>query len=475
MFAGSVEMMTSIATTIGTFVAGTGFDDIPVEIVERAKDLLLDSVGLAFAATTFDFSIKARAVASALGTGPSPIIGTAELFALRDAMLVNGIHVHGLDFDDTHGASVSHVSSSSVPLALGLAADRHASGRDLLTAYILAVEINSRLGAAANFGFHTHGFHPTGLVGTFGCAVGAAKLLGLDAAGIARAQGIAGSFASSNLEFLETGAWTKRIHPGWAAVSGYTAAIFAMHAYEAPPFVYEGRYGLYNTHLPPGASADLAACTKGLGDQWEVLQVAVKPFPLCHFNHTCADAALHLVTHEGLRADEVERIDALVSPAVFDSVCLPRENKIRPRSEYDAKFSLPFVVAASIVRGRFTLAELHDDALCDPEILALAERVTCVPDRASGHPIHLSGEVIVTRKDGSVVSHREQIHRGSGDRPMMRAELVDKYTANMALCTEPATDPAATDPATVDRVLNAVFSADSFDDAADLARILQGR
>lgn len=460
-----MAVMASIAGTIGTFVADTGFDDIPAEIVERAKDLLLDSIGLAFAATTFDFSRNGRAVASALGTGPSPIIGTAETFALRDAMLVNGINVHGLDFDDTHGASVSHVSASSVPLALGLAADRHRSGRELLTAYILAIEVNARLGAAANFGFHTHGFHPTGLVGTFGCAVGAAKLLGLDAIGTARAQGIAGSFASSNLEFLETGAWTKRIHPGWAAVSGYTAAVFAMHAYEAPPFIYEGRYGLYNTHLPPGTFADLAACTKGLGDQWEVLQVAVKPFPLCHFNHTCADAALHMVTHDDLRADQIESIDALVSPAVFESVCLPRENKVRPRSAYDAKFSLPFVVAASIVRGRFTLAELHDDALHDEEILALADRVHCVPDPASGHPVHLSGEVIVTRKDGSVLRHREQIHRGSGDRPIGRDELITKYRCSMAL---------ATDDATTDRVLNAVLTADSFADAADLARVLQG-
>ena len=379
---------TPISLTIGEFAAGLRPEHIPAEVLQQARLLILDCVGIAFASTTFEFSKRAIAAATALDNGTHAVIANPQRLTLRDAILVNGINVHGLDFDDTHVASVTHVSASSFPTALGVAAGRGMSTAEMLAAYVLAIEVSARIGAAANSGFHTVGFHPTGLVGAFGCSVGAAKLLGLPARLVAAAQGIAGSMASGNMEFLETGAWTKRIHPGWAGVAGVTAATFAQQGFEAPPYIYEGRYGLYNLHLPPGTVADLAMCTKGFGEIWELMSTAVKPFPACHFTHGCAEAALQLVREEGLTASQVKSMQGLVHPGVMGVVCEPYENKLKPRSEYDAKFSLPYVIAASIVRDRFSLAELDDASLHDPEILDLAAKCVCVADPTSTHPIH---------------------------------------------------------------------------------------
>ncbi len=218
----------TIAETLAGFMAGLTLDDIPAQIVERAKYLMLDAVGIAFASRRFEFAERSLAAMAALGgAGDAAVIGFAERLPFRDAALVNGVLVHGLDFDDTHLGGVVHPSASLLPTMLAVAAREHASGAQALAAYIGGVEAVARLGAVAKGGFHQVGFHPTGLVGAFGCALAAGRLMRLDAAQLATAQGIALSTAAGSLEFLEDGAWNKRLHPGWAAVAGITAAALA--------------------------------------------------------------------------------------------------------------------------------------------------------------------------------------------------------------------------------------------------------
>src|SRR5687768_9846469 len=176
-----------------------------------------------------------------LGEGDQPVIGLALRLGLRDAAMLNGLLIHGLDYDDTHLAGVVHVSAAALPTAMGMASARHLSGSDLLLGYILAVEVAGRIGAAAAGGFHRAGFHPTGVAGAFGAAVAAARLDNSTVEQIATAQGFAGSLASGTMEFTERGAWTKRAHAGWAAVCGITAAAFARQGFVSPERVYEGR------------------------------------------------------------------------------------------------------------------------------------------------------------------------------------------------------------------------------------------
>ena len=254
------EVDRTLADVLSQFALPLGYDDIPATVRERAKHLILDSVGIALASTKYPFASVSLAAFEELGTGTSAVIGVGRRLSLRDAVLMNGILVHGLDFDDTHSRRRHSCDREQLPLCPGAGRPGRADGETLLAAYVAAMEVATRLGAVAKGGFHQVGFHPTGLIGAFGCALAAAKLLGLDPQRATMAQGIVLSMASGSLEFLEDGAWTKRMHPGWAGVAGITAATLAKHGFVGPRGAYDGRFGLYASHLGSHfAQADLHA------------------------------------------------------------------------------------------------------------------------------------------------------------------------------------------------------------------------
>lgn len=449
----------TIAQRISTFADQLVFEDLPADVVERSKYFMLDCVGIAYASTAFDFAPKALAALSSLGGGDHPVIGYNQRLNLRDATMLNGILVHGLDYDDTHTGAVCHASASAFPTALGAAAANGLTGKDLLLGYVMAIEVSTRIGLAANGEFHNIGFHPTGLTGAFGSAVAAARLFGCNAEGITMAQGIAGSTAGGIMEFLDDGSWTKRAHPGHAAATAMSSAAFARQGWQAPAAVYEGRFGVFNTHIQSG-NFDLAACTKGLGEEWEVLNNAIKPYPACHFTHAFADAALELVKEHDLHPADIESMNCLIHPTPAGIVCEPPENKLVPKSDYDAKFSLPFVVAATVSRRGFGLGELQPEALADREILDLAAKVGYADDPESGFPKHFSGELIINTTDGRELRHREQVNRGADQRPLSGDEISMKFHENMATVTTRAT---------ADRVEALVLGMDGNSSATELA------
>ena len=420
----------AISDQLAGFALDLSFDAIPEHIRERAKYLMLDAIGIAYASHGFPFAGATMAAMTSLGAGESAVIGYGRKLNPRDAALVNGVLAHGLDYDDTHSPGVIHATVSSLPLALALGDKLKVSGRDFLTAYVAAMETSTRLGSVAKGGFHQVGFHPTGLVGIFGCTLAASRLLGLSREQTAMAQGVALSMAAGSLEFLEDGAWTKRMHPGWAASSAMTAATLAKHGFVGPRAAYEGRFGLFASHLGPQhmARADLALATRNLGKSWQIDEVAIKPIPACHFAHAAADAAVAL--SQSVKPSDIRSVDVLVPAEVIKTVCEPIENKRAPANSYDAQFSIPYIVATGLLRGRFTLDELEDEAIGDREVLALARRVNHAADPATTFPQHYTGEVIVTLNDGRQVRHRESVNRGCADRPLANAEIELKYFDN---------------------------------------------
>jgi 2-methylcitrate dehydratase PrpD len=428
----------TLSLQIGRWAADVRLDEVPERVREQALLHILDCVGLAYASSGFEFAKRTLAAVSENGLGEAAVIAHTARLSARDAALLNGVLIHGLDYDDTHLPGVVHASASALPLALAVAAQKRLPGSDLLLGYLIALEVSARIATAANSGFHAQGFHPTGLVGAFGCATAAARLGGLNAVGISSAQGLAGSLASGSLEFLATGASTKRMHPGWAALCGMTAADFARHGFETPPAVYEGRYGLFATHTPLGHDVDLSLAVASLGSTWELLRTAIKPYPACHFTHAFADAALLLAARSQLRAEDVDSVTCLVPPAVIPAVCEPADAKLRPRSDYDARFSLRYIVAAVLERGRFSLAELEDEALNDPVILELAARVHYEADPTSAFPKYFDGEVVIRTRDGRELRHREAMNRGSEERPLPAADIEAKFYDNMSLAASPS-------------------------------------
>ncbi len=430
-----IDRQTSPSRALADFAAGLRYEDIAPSVRDLAKLLILDALGCGLAATGYDFAAATLSGARALGgDGPCAVIGSTVRLPLRDAALVNGVLLHGLDFDDSNFLGILHPTVACLPAALGVGQTRGANGRDMLTAYVAGMEAAIRIGAAVTRIFHHIGFHATGLVAHFSSAVVAGKLMGLDAPALVRAQGITASTSSAVQVFLEEGAWTKRLHPAWGAVAGITAATLAQHGFFGPTRAYEGRFGFFETHLQSHLhEVDYAQITNGLGSEWTLLQTAVKPYPACHFAHGCAEAAIRLHSQFGFPQEEIVRVVTAIPKDTLPIIAEPAARKCRPANDYDAKFSAQFITAACLLRGRFGLPELTQEALRDPEILALAAKVECVADPDTAFPEYNSGGVSVTTTGGE--THREyiRVNLGMGDRAISAADITAKFRGSAGL------------------------------------------
>jgi 2-methylcitrate dehydratase PrpD len=418
------------ACAIARFVAGLHYEDIPATVRERARLQILDGLGVGLASNAYPFADKAIAGLRALGgEGGCTVLGRRERLPVRDAALANGILIHGLDFDDTHLASIVHATAAALPAALSLAESLDLHGRQLLTAYVAGMEVAIRLGATVKGGFHHAGFHATGIVSHFSSAIVAGKLLDLTESQLVSAQGIAASSAAGVQVFLEEGAWTKRFHPGWGAVGGITAAHLARHGFVGPSRPYEGKFGLFETHVHDAAATiEAARLSAGLGAQWELCDTAIKPYPVCHFVHGAADAAIAL--HAELPSPRsIARIRVRLPGPTLPIVAEPAADKRRPQTDYAAKFSAPFVVATCLVHGRFGLAELQPEALTDSEVLALCERTDCTSDPETAFPTYFSGGVELELTDGRRLCRHVPINSGAGERALSVDEASDKFAA----------------------------------------------
>ena len=430
----------AITAHLARFTATTRHEDIPEAVRTRAAHHMLDAAGIAIAASRYDHAHRVLTAMRGLGgSGSVPVFGFPARLSPRDAAIVNGYLCHGLDFDDTHVAGIIHPTASVLPAVLSTAAHVGASGRAMVTAFVIGVETAARIASVAKSGFHQVGFHPTGMVGVFGCALAAGRLMGLNEKELRMAQGIALSMAAGSLEFVEDGAWNKRLHPGWAAQAGMTAAALAREGFVGATRPYDGRFGLFNSYLGTHkAQADYGLATEGLGQTWELMQTAIKPYPACHFTHGCIDAAL-ILRQQGVEARNIRAIEARVPAGVFKTICEPVANKLKPANSYDAQFSVQWLTAAAFVRGKLGLAELEPAEIIDPEIHALTQKVTYAEYKDSPFPKAYSCEVVVTLDDGRTVSHREHVNRGAAERPLSNAEIIEKFRANVATAFDPET------------------------------------
>lgn len=421
----------TVSAKLAEFVADVDYESIPAGVSEQATLHLLDSIGVAFASASFDFARRACAGLAALGAGEFPVIGMSARLALRDAVLMNGMLVHGIEFDDTSIRGRVHASAFCVPCVLGVGAFAGASGKALLTAYIAALECSIRIGIATKGGFSSAGFNAVGIIGAFGAALAAGKLLGLGAAQLTTAQGIAYSTAAGNREFTAGDSWTKRFEAGWPAVGGITAAMLAREGYIGPRAVYEGKFGVYNVYLnaPPDASAQ-QGITAGLGTTWEFGDTLIKMLPSCFFNHPFINATIELVMRHDLHAADITKIRVLVPKAAVDTVCEPRPEKLAPRDISAAQFSVYFSAACAAVRRRFTLSELDVATFEDAEIRALAAKVEYAIDPQSNFPLHYSGGVEISMLDGRVLSAREDVNAGSTEKPLAASAIEEKFLDN---------------------------------------------
>jgi 2-methylcitrate dehydratase PrpD len=423
------------ASTIAAWALELRREDVPPEALGAARDHLLDTLGCGLAALGVREATAGRALAAEAGVaGPASAIGVEHGVAPAAAALANGMLCHGLDFDDTHEASICHIGTVVGPAALAVAEAVGASGAELETAIVAGTEVVARIGMAAPEGFHRRGFHPTSVCGVFGATVAAARLRGLDAQTTTRALGLAGSMASGIFEYLADGSPTKPLHAGWAAHSGVQAAALAAAGARGPASVLEGRYGLYATHVD--VPVDLDSQLADLGERWESLRVAVKLYPACHFSHAAIDAAAEAA--EGLAPGEIERIVVRVSEVAVPVVLEPQEAKRAPATPYDAKFSLQWCVASRLVHGRLDVRSFEEPRLADAAVMDLVGRI----DHAAWEgppPTPFAGAAEVAAHGGEPRAVRRGAPRGTPELPVSDADLREKFLANATLCLDAAT------------------------------------
>lgn len=449
----------SATETIAAFAAGLDVTSIPREVRHAAKLHLLDTLGCALAASGLGQATAGREIAAADGDGgPATVIGLPGGYPAASAALANGMLAHALDFDDTHARSICHISTVVVPAALAAAEAAHVSGAELLAALVAGSEVVARLGAAASGEFHARGLHPTSVCGVFGAATAAARLHRLDPERMMRALGLAGSMSSGLFEYLSDGSQTKPVHAGWAAHGGVMATELARRGAAGPASVLEGRFGLFAAYLDH-RDVDLDTELADLGKRWETPLIDFKAYPACHFIHGALGALDELLDQSrGASVGESDKGKTVAPPrsgvsgplvddpmTLIDSVVVtvpegavpivlePLAEKRRPRTEYEAKFSLPYSLAARLLSGAVGVRTYQEPLVSDPQIRLLAQRVTYETGEFASYPGAFPGGVKVTLRDGTVLENACVYQKGSSENPLRGDEIVAKFRANAEL------------------------------------------
>ena len=416
----------SVSEKLATGIAALAPQAFPPEVRVVAEDLVLDIAGLCIAARETDY---VRAVlAAATGAGRTTAIGHARTLDCAMSALVNGTAAHGEDFDDTFEGGPVHAGAPVVPAVLAAAEEFGCDGTAVLKGIVVGVETICRLSTVAPKLVHKAGFHPTAVFGTMAAAAAVGATLGLDAPRIAHALGIAGSMAGGIIEYLADGAWTKRLHPGWAAQSGIRAALLARQDFVGPRTVFEGTHGLFNGFAHTSAG-DWQALLGDFGRSWVTETLAFKPFACGTMTHPYIDCAIRLAKR-GIAADAIESITCEVAEGTVHRLWEPLAAKHAPPNAYAAKFSTPFCIAAGFILGDAGLAAFTEATARDPRLRALAAKVRYEIDPANPYPREFTGHIRARLVDGGIVEERQPHLRGGAHEPLSRAAIEAKFLAN---------------------------------------------
>ena len=429
----------TLAQQLARFATSASYDSLPQDVVDSVRGRVLDILGICYAATELETSRAATAWVAAQGGVPhANAIGLSERVPAAQAAFVNGVLAHSLDYDDTHLPSVLHPSASVVPAAIAAAQSVGADGRATIAAIAVGIEVCVRVGMAGfdrqtgNSTFFEHGQHATSICGALGSAVAAGMLLGLSEQQLVDVLGVAASMASGIIESNRTGGTVKRIHCGWAAHSGVTAAQLVAVGITGPPTVLEGRFGFFQAWLH--GTFNSAEITDGLGTEWSVPGIFFKPYPANHFTHATIDAALELRA-QGLKPEDIAAIEVGVAAPTVRTIGEPIEVKRAPDTGYMAQFSAPFTVAAALHGGGglgLGLDDFSDERAHDPELRALMSRITVVadPECDAIFPHQFPAVLRVRTVDGRDLVTKVLTNRGGPDRPLSFEELAMKFRDN---------------------------------------------
>jgi len=409
---------------LAEYAAAIRYEDLPPDVIGRAKDCIADTVATIIYGADLPWSRMVLAYAQRNGGGGrSRILGAGDVSVhAPSAALAQGAFAHAFELDNlTQPNSGAHPGASLLSSALPVAQERGIGGRELVAAFVAGAEVMIRIGLATRHTNEERGFHAPGTTGPFGAAVAAGRLLRLDGMRMANALGVAGSLACGLLEFARsgTGAMVKRLHLGRAAESGVLAASLAADGFTGPVSVLEGEFGFLKVFC---RDWDLGALTRGLGETYATMSILMKRFA-CHITaHTPVEAILELA-----REHEFAGADVATISIVGNERAATVNNIPRPVDRMMAQYSVPFAVALALYRDPRDPRAFDEGVVRDPDIRELAARITVTAGNPPQARSDLAVTVTVTLNDGRVLSRRVAEFKGTPARPLDRDELREKF------------------------------------------------
>ncbi|MHB1418170.1 MAG: MmgE/PrpD family protein [Bacillota bacterium] len=449
-------MRTLLSSLLAEFACKTSYRDLPTTVVEATKAAFLDWLGSSLAGSTREPTPMMSLLVQELGGAPqATVLADGSKNSVTNAALVNGAISHIVELDDVHKASILHAAAAIIPAALAVAESRGASGQDLINAIVCGYEVAIRIGEAITPSHYRY-WHTTGTCGTFGAAIAAGKILGLDQQQMIHALGSAGTQASGLWEFLTDGAMSKHLHPGKAAMNGVLSALLSEKGFTAAQRILEGERGFFRA---TAAAFDTSKITAGLGDSYKIMENCYKIHASCRHTHHAIDVVLQLVGEHLIKPSEIDRI--LVKTY---AVALDITNNHDPRTVFEAKFSLPFCVALAAHRKQAGLNDFNEINLLDPAIRDLMLRVELEVDAEldRAHPDQWPAEVTINTKAGRVFRASTNYPKGDPENPVSLEELQDKFRLLAGLRATPQQ---------VESLITAIASLDQLDDLQELLKI----
>jgi 2-methylcitrate dehydratase PrpD len=413
---------------LAEFSAALTFEDLPPEVVSKAKLCILDTLGCCIFGASLEPQRKLIDVAAAEGcVERATIFGNSLRTSPALAALVNGTSAHAFQLDEIHLESTLHPGSLALTAGLAVAEALPAvSGRNLLAAIVASYEVGIRIGLGAKGGMFKSGFHNQGTTGVFIAAAAAGHVLGLNARRTQQAFGIAGSQAAG-LMAVQDGAMTKSFHSGRAAQSGVYAAQLAQRDYTGIPDVLDGGYGsFFSAFLDDWSAPPL---TDGLGTHWHILRVGFKPAPASNGSITAMSAVDAVMREHDLRAGDIAKLTAHVSDNTLHHCGWPYEGD-RIQSVLSAQMNLRYGVAVTVLERSSGVAQFQDDKIRDPRILEFIERIHVIHepkfDGDNGR-YRVACRLAVELKSGATYEKTVLFRKGSPEDPMSENDLRGKF------------------------------------------------
>jgi 2-methylcitrate dehydratase PrpD len=460
---------TSLTAYVADFITRTRGRAIPAAVMHLGKRSILDGIGLALAGNRAESGHIVRTYLKTLGCRTDrgcTVIGTPLKVPLRFAAFANGIAIHADDYDDTQLAVakdrvyglLTHPTAPALPPVLALGELGNRSGLDVLTAYQIGVEVETKIAEAIDPRHYDHGFHSTATIGTIGATAGAARMLGLNAEQTRRALGIGASQAAGLRENF--GTMTKPFHAGRACESGIVAAEFAKLGWTATPVVLEANRGFFKA---AGGGYDPQAIAGKLGKPWtfDFPGVSIKPHPSGSLTHPGMGLMLDLIRQHDIRPGNVNKVRVGTNRHMPNALI-----HHRPKNELQAKFSMEFCMAILLLERKAGLAEFTDQVVNRPNVRKMIERIKFsvhAEAEAAGYE-KMTTLIDIELADGRTVSGRADFGKGSPANPMSDAELSDKFRECAAWGGLPK--------ASAEKVIDLVFNLEKLRSIRELTRLL---